>query len=65
MTEREKLNGETKTCETRHEVTTTEIIVETREVKGEELAETREMGTIEGRLHDEDGVSDAHTHTRR
>ena len=40
-----------ETCETRHEVTTTEII------------ETRE---IEGRLHGKDGVKeDAHTHTHR
>uniref|UniRef100_A0A8C4PWU0 Uncharacterized protein n=1 Tax=Eptatretus burgeri TaxID=7764 RepID=A0A8C4PWU0_EPTBU len=35
VTEREKLNGVTKTCETRHEVTTQEIIVETREIEGE------------------------------
>ena len=37
-----------ETCRTRHEVT--------------ELAETREMGTIEERLHDKDGVKGEHTH---
>ena len=38
-----------ETCRTRHEVT--------------ELAETREMGTIEERLHGKDGVKEAaHTH---
>ena len=48
VTEREKLK----------EVTTAEIIIETREVMNEvtELAETRE---IEGEL---DGVKDEHTH---
>ena len=50
VTQREKLNGVTETCmrETREE---TEII------------ETREMETIEERLHGKDGVEeDAHTH---
>ena len=42
--------GVTETCETRHEVTTTEV----------KCTETRE---IEERLHDTDGVKDAHTHT--
>ena len=43
VTQREKLIGVTETCtsETRREVT--------------ELTETREMGTIEERLHDTDG----------
>ena len=48
----EKVNGETETCKTRHEVTTAQIITETREIE-----------KIEGRLHDEDGVKDEHTHT--
>ena len=52
VTVREKLNGVTATCETRH-VEMTEII------------ETREMGTIGKRLHGTDGDKDAHTHTRR
>ena len=47
VTQGEKLNGVTETCETRH-VETMEII------------ETRE---IEERLHGKDGVKDAHTHT--
>ena len=51
VTEREKLNGVTETC--------------TREITREEteITETREMGTIEGRLHGKDGVKDEHTHT--
>ena len=44
--------GVTETC-------TREIIEETAEL----IIETREMGTIEGRLHDADGVKDEHTHT--
>ena len=55
VTVREKLNGVTETCETRHEVTTERI----------KCIETREIEKIEGRLHDTDGVKDAHTHTRR
>jgi len=56
VTVREKLNGVTETCETRHEVTTTERI---------KCIETREMGTVEERLHGTDGVKeDAHTHTK-
>ena len=56
VTQREKLKGVTETCmsETRREVT--------------ELTETREMGTVEERLHGKDGVEevkDAHTHTHR
>ena len=53
VTQREKLNGVTETC--------------TKEITREEteITETREMGTIEGRLHDTDGVKDAHTHTQR
>ena len=50
VTQGQKLIGVTETCtsETRREVT--------------ELTETREMGTIEERLHDTDGVEeDAHT----
>ena len=55
VTEREKLNGETETCETRHEVTMAELIIE-----------TREMETVEERLHDTDGVKGTdHTHTHR
>ena len=53
VTQREKLKGVTETCETRHEVTTT----------GVKCTETREMGTIEERLHGKDGVEDEHTHT--
>ena len=53
VTVREKLNGVTETC-------TREIIKETMEI-----TETREMGMVEGRLHDTDGVKDKHTHTRR
>ena len=39
----------------------------TRETREEtEIIETREMETIEGRLHDTGGVEeDAHTHTQR
>ena len=51
VTQREKIIGVTETCtsETRREVT--------------ELTETREMGTIEKRLHGKDGVKeDEHTH---
>ena len=56
VTEREKLNGVTETCTRR---------VETREITREEteITETREMGTVEGRLHGTDGVKDAHIHT--
>ena len=54
VTEREKLIGVTETC-------TREIIEETAEL----IIETREMGTIQGRLHDTDGVKDEYTHTRR
>ena len=46
-----EVNGVTETCTARREVT--------------ELTETREMGTIEERLHGKDGVEeveDAHTH---
>ena len=55
VTEREKLNGVTETCTRR---------VETREITREEteITETREMGTIEERLHGKDGVKDEHTH---
>ena len=54
VTQGEKLIGVTETCtsETRREVT--------------ELTETREMGTVEERLHGKDGVEevkDTHTHT--
>ena len=52
VTQGEKVIGVTETCtsETRGEVT--------------ELTETREMGTIEERLHGKDGVKeDKHTHT--
>jgi len=58
VTEREKLNGVTETC-TRH-VETREIIKKTTEIK---TPETREMETVEERLHDKDGVKDEHTHT--
>ena len=53
VTQREKLNGVTETC--------------TRETREEtEIIETWEMGTIEERLHNTDGVEeDAHTHTQR
>ena len=44
VTEREKLNGETETCETRHEVTTAEIIIETRQVMGDEVTELADTG---------------------
>ena len=39
--------------------------IETREIREEvtEITETREMGMVEGRLHDTDGVKDVHTHT--
>jgi len=53
VTQGEKLNGVTETCETRHEVTTERI----------KCVETREIEKIEGRLHDTDGVKDEHTHT--
>ena len=53
VTQREKLIGVTETCT--REITRVET----------ETIETREMGTIEGRLHDTDGVKDAHTQTRR
>ena len=53
VTQGEKLNGVTETCETRHEVTTERI----------KCIETREIEKIEGRLHDTDGVKDEHTHT--
>ena len=48
----------------------TQIKMETAEIRNKErkCIETREMGTIEGRLHDTDGVKeteDAHTHTHR
>ena len=57
VTVREKLNGVTETCETRHEVTTTERI---------KYIETREIEKIERRLHGKDGVKeDAHTHTQK
>ena len=46
VTQRGKLKGVTETCETRHEVTTT----------GVKCIETREMGTVEERLHGKDGV---------
>jgi len=59
VTEREKLNGETETCETRHEVTTAELVIETREVMGDEVIELAETREIEGEL---DGVKDEHTH---
>ena len=59
VTEREKLNGETETCETRYEVTTAELIIETREVMGDEVTELAETREIEGEL---DGVKDEHTH---
>ena len=50
VTQREKLNGVTETCTARHVETT-------------ETTETREMGTVEKRLHDKDGVKeDEHTH---
>ena len=52
VTKREKLNGVTETC--------------TREIREEvtEITETREMGTVEERLHSKDGVVGyAHTHT--
>ena len=52
VTQRGKLNGVTETC--------------TREIREEvtEITETREMGTVEERLHGKDGVEeDAHTHT--
>ena len=53
VTQGGKLVGVTEMCtsETRCEVT--------------ELIETREMGTVEERLHCKDGVKDAHTHTHR
>ena len=37
----------------------------TREIREEvtEITETREMGTVEERLHDTDGVKDEHIHT--
>ena len=52
VTQREKLNGVTETCtsETGREVT--------------EWTETREMRTVEERLHGVE-VKDAHTHTRK
>ena len=53
VTERGKLNGVTETCTARHVETT-------------EIAETREMGAVEERLHGKDGVeevNDEHTHT--
>ena len=51
VTQRKKLIGVTETC-------TREIIREETEI-----IETREMETIEGRLHGKDGVKeDAHTH---
>ena len=59
VTQGGKLNGVTETC-MRH-VETREIIEETAEL----IIETWEMGTVEGRLHDTDGVKDEHTHTRR
>ena len=56
VTQREKVNGVTETCTRR---------IETREITREEteITETREMGTIEERLHGKDGVKDEHTHT--
>ena len=49
VTEREKLIGVTETCTARHVETT-------------ETTETREMGTVEKRLPDKDGVKeDEHT----
>ena len=51
VTVREKLNGVTETCET-------------SPVEMTEITETREMGTVEERLHGKDGVKeDEHTHT--
>ena len=44
---------ETETCKTRHEVETAEIIVETREVMGDEVTELAKTRGIEGEL---DGV---------
>ena len=58
VTKREKLKGVTETC-TRH-VETREIIKKTTEIK---TPETREMETVEERLHNKDGVKDEHTHT--
>ena len=51
VTQWEKVNGVTETC--------------TREIREEvtEITETREMGTIEERLHGKDVVKDEHTHT--
>ena len=62
VTEREKLNGETETCKTRHEVTTAEIIMETREIKNEvtEITETREIEETEDEVEE---IKDEHTHT--
>ena len=53
VTEREKLNGETETCKTRHEVTTAEIITETREIEEtedevEEIKDEHTHGVSEG-----------------
>ena len=48
-----------ETCRTRHEVTTAEIIIETREVMGDEVTELAETREIEGEL---DGIKDEHTH---
>ena len=53
VTQRGKLNGVTETC--MREITREET----------EIIETREMGTIEERLHGKDGVKDERTHTRR
>ena len=44
VTESEKLNGETEKCKTRQEVTTAEIIIETRQVMGDDVTELADTG---------------------
>ena len=68
VNEREKLNGVTETrtrhIETREVMNEVTELAETRRETQElkEIPETREMGTVKERLHDEDGVKDEHTH---
>ena len=58
VTQREGVDGVTETCTAGH-VETAEIVVETREVMGNEVTELAETREIEGEL---DGMKDEHTH---
>ena len=63
VTQREKLNGVTETCEMRHEVTTSELTTETREIEGE-VKETKHEHTHTEVVEDHEGELGERVETR-